>query len=269
MGSLPAILKILYTLTSYLSSKLHTLSNKLCKDVIVFSIVIAEMESTDETVDDSYTLKVLGTGITYNKKSFIYGEQLVVTIVRTDLVGANMRINGDYKTGGTPNSEGQVILTYDVSKLFFTEGQKYVYGEVVIGVQTSTAPRPNLGTSSTHTDYISVVKPAYNSNQVTEPDKPNDVTVVESHLRRVLGLKWKEPDSTGGAKVTDYEYQYRHWKEGSGWQLPSGWESAGKNMGKLISGLKSGTKYCVRMRAKNEAGKYSEPTNWSNTVRTR
>lgn len=231
--------------------------------------VYAEMESTSEVVDASYTLKVLDTGITYNKKSFIYGEKLVVTIVRTDLVSGWMRINGDYKTGGMANSEGKVILTYDVSKLFIMEEQKYVYGEVIIGVQASTAPRPNLGTSSTHTDYISVVKPAYNSSQVTEPDKPNDVTLSESHLRNVLVLKWKEPDSNGGAKVTDYEYQYRHWKDGSGWQLPSGWESAGKDMGKVISGLKSGTKYCVRMRAKNEADKYSDSTNWSNTVRTR
>ncbi len=103
------------------------------------------------------------------------------------------------------------------------------------------------------------------------PQIPNDVSVEKGLYKGQIRLDWTESDSDGGSEITDYEYQYRYYNIGSGrkgWTLPTEWESAGTDMTELISGLRSRTKYQVRMRAKNSKG-YSEITNYSGSVTTR
>ncbi len=228
--------------------------------------VYAEMESTDETVNDSYTLNVVPTGITFNKRSFRYGETLLVTITRDTFEwnsSATLYINSKFIESNRAQ-DGKIVLTYDVSNLFLIEEQTVGVGTVALYISSGF-----LDTSdAVHDDRIVATRYTYSSSSATAPDKPNDVILMRNINKGSLRFKWKKPDSDGGSPITDYEYQYKHWKIGSGWQLPSQWESAGKGMSKLISGLKGNTKYCVRMRAKNKAGKYSDTTYWSKSVWT-
>ena len=209
--------------------------------------VKAEMESTDEVVENKYTLTVLPTGITYNKYSFNSDETLIIIVERDNISSASMYINGEIKDSRLANLESKVVLSYDISRLFIVNEQKYAYANVSIHI-TSTNPDKSV---TVHNNYIWAEKVNYNASITTSPDRPKSFSLEKGWSKGQIRLKWTKPDSDEGSKITDYEYQYSFWSDiANNWtKWPSGWDSAGTDMTELISGLRSKTKYRVRMRA--------------------
>lgn len=110
---------------------------------------------------------------------------------------------------------------------------------------------------SSHDNYIYVEK-AYDSTEAKKPDRPESFSLSQSYHKGAFILRWTKSVSDGGSSITDYQYQLSYYSETdkrwSPWPDDDSWESAGTDMYELVSGLRSKTKYRVRMRAKNREG---------------
>ncbi len=223
--------------------------------------VRAEMQSTDEVIEDSYTLTVVPTGITYNQYMFMSDETLVVTVQRGNLSRATMYIDGETKTTQSVDSSGKVVLSYSWSD--YLQGRTSAIAKVTIYVYSDDDTKG----ATVHDELVSVAE-AYRS-QTTVPDRPKSFSLAKTYYRGQIRLTWTQSDSDGGSPITDYQYQYSAYRSSSqsyeAW--PEDWESAGTDFTELISGLRRQTKYRVRMRAKNSEG-YSVRTGYK-TVTTR
>ncbi len=227
-------------------------------------------DTTTDTHDAQMSVNVSDSvedplNVSYNKTHFKSDEQVVVTVVRPGIRSAYLFIDGENTTSGLSNGSDTIELSSGFPDLDFSESNQW-HGNAALYI--SYMSESGIERWTYHNQDISVEK-AYTSSTGNKPDPPATFSLEKGQYKRSLRLTWTKSDSDGGSPIDEYQYQYRHWKEGSGWQLPSGWESAGKGTSKLISGLRSKTKYCVRMRAKNKAGKHSDMTNWSSTVMTR
>lgn len=92
-------------------------------------------------------------------------------------------------------------------------------------------------------------------NPWTVPNPPRDPEIVD-WTATTLSLTWKEPDSDGGSPITGYVVEYKE-KMASTWK--SFYEPDPKKRNAIISDLRTGAFYVVRVRARNVEGD-SEPS---------
>lgn len=91
-------------------------------------------------------------------------------------------------------------------------------------------------------------------NPWTVPNPPREPDIFD-WTATTLSIKWKEPDSDGGSPITGYVVEYKE-KLASTWK--SFYEPDPKKLNAIISDLRTGASYVVRIRARNIEGD-SEP----------
>ena len=97
--------------------------------------------------------------------------------------------------------------------------------------------------------------PPVSATPGTEPGKPRSLSLSAGDQR--IEVSWVEPESDGGAGITDYEVHYKKHSQNR-WSAA---ESAGTDLAHSISGLDNGDTYDVQVRAVNRHGEgdWSDP----------
>ena len=190
--------------------------------------------------------------VSFNKKNFKSNEELVVTVQREDIFSAYLYLGSKFVARGYVDDSDEIVLSSDFSDLDFSES-KHWYGEVSIYL-SYVSPLGYFRWTTYDDQYINVEK-VYTSSQATAPDRPKSFHLAQGLYRGQIRLTWTKSNSDGGSAITDYQYQLSYYRSSSNswmaWPDDDDWESAGTDMTELISGLRSRTKYRVRMRTKN------------------
>jgi heat shock protein HslJ len=146
-----------------------------------------------------------------------------ITISGTDLWGAKVTVGGK-PCVVTANTATSVTCTVPSG----SAGSKNVV------VTTATG-------SETLTDGFTQTEP-------TKPSRPRDVRVVKTHADGVT-LRWNTPESDGGAPITGYRVAYRLVGQKAYTRFAEVTELTAR-----VTGLKSGKRYWVVVRAVNKVG---------------
>jgi hypothetical protein len=91
-------------------------------------------------------------------------------------------------------------------------------------------------------------------NPWTVPNPPRDAD-IHDWTATTLSVQWKEPDSDGGSPITGYVIEYKE-KMASTWKMY--YQPEPKKLNTIISDLRTGAYYVVRVKARNVEGD-SEP----------
>lgn len=133
--------------------------------------VRAEMKNTDEIVENSYTLTVRPTGITFNQYYFMSNEKLIVTVQRDNLSGASLIIDNGVYDGGYTDTDGKVVLsTLSLGK--------HLNGRASAAIDVTINCRQKDGEITNHTYSITVAKPKYVSFNKTSFSSYDELVVT-------------------------------------------------------------------------------------------